>query len=471
MRNFHGYLQMHDQCSGVCTEVLNRARTCTYIKNLLPNHVRIRSNCPTGCGCWTYNTGAYDTPLSDGAPWVDPMNPATWEALGFLPDAYNPNDGLGTILEYGASSRIAEADTPLRPYLTQTGTVFATSERGLEAWLNWANRVYRSECLRCNDFRLRGLGHCPCEDTTPAAAPALDPARPVLTLGDDDHYIAAPLGDPPPARMMYDDGVRDLAGVRFESIDALTDRVIPNCFSRRIVIRFSVRSGQTHGNPIRVGELTQMDLPLLEESVVTDCKDGPPPGCHVGRIIITDPACTVCAGNHPTGACSPARARVRRGGRIQSRGGFRQPASWRTMSLLTPSLPASIVAVPIVELRNGQDPVDNVRVLVWKASPGIPDPMTVAGNAFYCNVKPVHALEIPRLDSYEVLTWDGREGTVRSRCVTGECRTGALSVESCGAMTCGDQYWIAIQTSCDPRPFRELTDLTMEAWLAPEYST
>jgi len=291
--------------------------------------------------------------------------------------------------------------------------------------------------------------------------------RPELTH-DGCSYSSGLLALPQAPRPFYDNGIRDIPGVRFESMESLGDVAIPGCAGRRIVMVFSVEQPRVYTDPIEIGTVNVATLGSPPADPVgceePDCK------CLTAKLVKVSPTCKGCGADHKVGACRrqnrPARRRTRRA----SRGGYRQPFSFQTLSLLTPPMPESITTVPIFDLQNGLGAVCNLRLAVHDAIPGIADPMTPEGHSIYCSQPPVTELLIPRLDANERLVFDGRSGDAHILCPDGRCVSALPSVSLSGGSWACSRKWISLQISCDERS-RGNEDLSFTAFMAAEFIT
>lgn len=156
---YQGYLRLGS------TEIANAQRVARYVQNIMPGFPL--RDC-VGCEGIERALGTtYNSPLQDGAPWIDPSNTATYDFLGFYPITVQGLDSstvVATVTEsitdggYLNSSRARTRDIRVR------GVLVATSELGLAAGQTWLNEALRGDPCEdgnCNGYDLSFYAACP----------------------------------------------------------------------------------------------------------------------------------------------------------------------------------------------------------------------------------------------------------------------------------------------------------------------
>jgi len=133
------------------------------------------------------------------------------------------------------------------------------------------------------------------------------------------------------------------------------------------------------------------------------------------------------------------------------------PLSYRRATCITPVFPWSEADFRIEVGNPTAASVQNMRLTVWEAFTGLPDPGSCDGHEVYDLIQPIMELGV-RLGPESTLTLDGRTGRAEVKCPGRQPR---LAVdEVCGDLSfpilrCSKRLWVAIDVDCyqpDPGP-------------------
>lgn len=169
-------------------ELANADRTATYIGNGFAGG---GFNPTPECGC-DLLVDSYYSPSSDPAPWYESTNAASEEFYGIVPERIEPLTVLGRTVAPGVEGGFVG---PLRAkprVLTFTGTMVASSDRGMNYGVRWLNEVLAGDrCYDgCAEDEVRVLPYCPpSNDPDPSSA-----YRRLLSTGITDGPTFTPLG-------------------------------------------------------------------------------------------------------------------------------------------------------------------------------------------------------------------------------------------------------------------------------------
>lgn len=399
-----------------------------------------------GAEAWQFNEGNYeiDPTAADGNPdpWWDPQAPEALQVAGVLVDP--PGDGVGFELESALSDRIARSSRVEPAELSMTFTVVAQSEAGERQVLNRLAKDLKD--LTCDGVTAHVYALAPCVDDFAdlivdgqVAAPIPDPVAPSAPPGghcDPNPPTLEPYPLALPTRI--DDGYRELAGVRFVSLEPIFDApVFPGCVGQRYRMRFEVDRGRWHSRSEHI-------CSIGGTGSWNECDE------------ISEPF-TICEPVDTTVTCGPERTFGRR--RIRTTSSlYCTPGCHLRKSCLTAPQPVSSTGRIVAEVHAGSAEIFNASVKVWEAVDGLPDPSTAVGAKLYRARAVAWEANIPHLRAGDRLVLDGRTQSATLLCGSGETFTGGGVVEGTGgsrwdppALEAGDRYWIAFDLSNDPR--------------------
>ena len=464
MKHFLGYLSVTD-AAGVTTEIINATTTLNLIgTGVCRSHADWNltdvNNCRRwlGADCWittaadyTPGVGSFANPGGIEDPWDDPANPSTQETCGFLPDA--PGYGLGIMTESPTEDRITESDFRLPLEFIVTGTVVAGTEQGEHAWPQWAKRVL--EVKQPNGFTATVVTACSNQATwagvdpltlapLPTNAPARttwnDPAAPVFTDGATQTWPAQ-------------SGVREMYGVRFVGIDALSDQPF---FGHEVGMRYALR--------FTVDGYRMCDRKHLIESVATAWV--PAEAYSLPLDVYTAPAAD------PLPGLAVPSENLLRSGQQNFAGRWAYPDQVMRKAALTPKLPDQHRSGITVQVYNpsATATVYNSRVRIWDAIDNVAPPDTELGWATYADTETVYELRIVALGPGETITADGRSGMVTVASATETLSVSDLASIAEGATAPpifqgGSQRWICAEVSTIAGSYGDL-DLEYSCWFA-----
>lgn len=475
MKHLLGYVHLEDP-TGQCVELVNGARTLALMRAAWADPTgtdgcRVHPSWQLAAGervwdgnsCWAFDSGQYGAASSrwddpggdqDLNPWEDSDNPATFEVAGFLPDA--PGRGLGIQIEPPVSSRVMSADRIEPLEFLITGTVMAGTERGEQAWLQWASGVLTDPYSYRSGWLATVFPRCADQSdwasvSDPLDLPADPSGEPTYTTWDDPSpNLLTEWTDPTP--YPTDSGLWQLFDVKFQSIDELSDQpLFPHCVGRRYAIRFTVgrhwvydrprtlatlggsgnwSASETYRNPLTVGTQDPEDDNYLG-----------PPGLPVPRSPRPNPGL--------------------RGGRSR----WSLPDSCLRVAALTPPRPVTLYDDLVVTVTNPSvtTTVHNARVRLWEAYVGYPHPNTQIGDEFYRDREPEAELRIIELQPGETITYDGRTkrltlttSTQVYNVVPGRVESPAGARVELPALSCNRRYWACAELSADSGSYGDL---------------
>lgn len=137
---FLGYLELAGN------EVANNARTAAYAKQLLPRANILCDICPDFH--LAVGDPVYESPLVDGAPWVDPVNSDTWRFAGLLltglagiTDSTRTAQVFSSTGDGGAVGRVRHDVKEIRA----TGLLLAADDCALDIGVDWLKSVLRGD--------------------------------------------------------------------------------------------------------------------------------------------------------------------------------------------------------------------------------------------------------------------------------------------------------------------------------------
>lgn len=124
------------------TEIANANRTEAYVKNLLPGFPL--KGCQGAPGIPRALGETYDSPLLDGAPWVDPNNPATYRFYGFYPVSIEGVDS--STISASVSESLSDGGFVNSPRATTReirvrGVLVGEDELAVSAGMSWLNEA------------------------------------------------------------------------------------------------------------------------------------------------------------------------------------------------------------------------------------------------------------------------------------------------------------------------------------------
>lgn len=153
---FQGYAAL----GGV--ELANARRTKAYVDNMLPTFPL--KDCDDCDGLRLALLDApYDSPILDGASWIDQSNPATYDFLGFYPlsitgvdDSTTQAEVVQSITSGGYNGQQREATREIRV----SGVLVAMNALGLDAGYAWLREALRSQACEQHDGSCSGSSFC-----------------------------------------------------------------------------------------------------------------------------------------------------------------------------------------------------------------------------------------------------------------------------------------------------------------------
>jgi hypothetical protein len=308
---------------------------------------------------------AYTSPLTDGAPWIDPDLPESWEFYGYYPlnidgaeNSARTSSPVEFTIDGGTAGRLRHGTKSI----VFNGLLMAGSERGAEYGMKWLRRVLLGG--ECSD-RLTTEHSLGLDLTFFAAEPEVDADPPTEAFldGGDPYSGAHTFVDPD----IYDVNqivplqsvLRHFKGVTINAGPTVTSRHTMSCGGAVWSAQFTA----VVGNPYEFGTTRDILQGYLDPTVVDPWVPGAPVGTH---STAPEPFAEVECGEdtweplfdplYPALVVPPAPPSV-------PLGQFTPPSTWDRWKVGIPhhrgdqEPPAAVLRGPVGHLRPGRDPV------------------------------------------------------------------------------------------------------------------